>query len=381
VKQVAKIVFWAVLTLAALALLWAFRGAVVLLLLSIAVAAAVRPLVDVLHRHGLSFRIAIAVTYGACLGIVGVLGYVLAARLLVELPFAADQLIESYGHHFEEAIHEIRAAAVAERALGGTMVAFDLLGRAVLVIVLSIYWTGGGDAFERMWLSFLPVERRRNARAVWDATRRAVGAVLRRELGLSVVTGLALSAGFWAAQSELWALGTLSVLILRLIPLLGKPVAVAAAGLSAAPSGLVTAIVVVALTITVLTINRTVLAERAFPMEKPLDPLLEVLVILALAGAFGIPGLIAAPLVAAAIQSAYGEIAGISDSQSELPKVENLAIRMNRIEARFRWSPPPPEVASILSRLNDLIERSVVDLGHGRRRPDRTTGTLPPPIR
>jgi len=357
-KQVAKIVFWVILTLAALWLLWAFRDAFVLLLLSIVVAGAVRPLVDTLHERGVSFRLAIAIAYGACLGIIGLLGYVLATRLLVEIPAAADYFVEAYGHHFERAIHEFRAAAVAQRALGSTFAAFDLIGRTALVIVLSIYWTGGRDQFDRLWLSFLPVDRRRNARTVWFATRRAVGAVLRREVGLSIAAAVPLSLGFWLAQCELWALGTVAVLLLRLIPLIGAPLAVASAALAASPSGILTVILATVIAVAVLAGLRAVVAPRFFPIERPLDPILEVLVILALAGSFGLAGLIASPLVVAAIQTAYAEITGIQDSEDRVPRMEDLATRVSRLERRLSWTTPSPTVVSLFARLQQLIDRA-----------------------
>lgn len=357
-RQVATIVFWVILTLAGLWLLWAFRSALVLLLLSIAVAGAVRPLVDALHERGASFRVAIALAYGVCLGIIGVLVYVLATRLLVEVPLAADSFVESYGHHFERAIHEFRAASIAQLALGSTFKFFDLVGRTALVLVLSIYWTGGRDAFDRLWLSFLPVERRRSARTVWFATRRAVGAVLRREVGLSIAAAVPLLAGLWLAQCELWALGTVSVLLLRLLPLIGAPLAVAAAAAAAAPSGVLPTILVALITIGVLAALRAVVAPRFFPDERPLDPMLEVLVILALASSIGIAGLVAAPLVVAAIQTAYAEITNLKESEDRVPRLEELAERTTRLERRLTWTQPSPEIASLFARLQQLLDRA-----------------------
>lgn len=357
-RQVAVIVLWVILTLAGLWLLWAFRGAFVLLLLSIVVASAVRPLVDRLHERGVSFRLAIAVAYGLCLGIIGLLGYVLVTRMLVEIPAAADHFVESYGHHFETAIHDFRATAVAQRALGSTFAVLDLVGRVALVIVLSIYWTGGGDAFDRLWLSFLPVERRRNARAVWFATRSAVGAVLRRELGLSIAAAVPLLVGFWLAGCELWALGTIAVLLFRLIPLIGGPLAVAAAVLAAVPSGLLATLLAGGIAIAVLAVLRAVVAPRFFPIDRPLDPMLDVVVILALAGSFGLAGLVAAPLVVAAIQTAYAEITGIQASEDRVPRMEDLVTRVGRLERRLSWASPSPAVVSLFARLQQLVDRA-----------------------
>jgi predicted PurR-regulated permease PerM len=357
VKQVARVVFWVLLTLAALALVWAFRGAVVLLLIAVAVAGAVRPVIDDLHARGVPFRLAIAVAYGAGLGIVGLLVYVLAARLVVEIPLAADQLVESYGQHLERAIGEFRGAAVAQQALGSTMALLDLIGRVLLVIVLSIYWTARRDAIERLWLSFLPVERRRGARLIWIETQQAVGTVLRRELGQSILAALALSLGLWLAGVELWALATTVVLALRLIPLLGSGLALAAAVLAAVPSGALPTVTAAILGVAVLGVLRFLIA-RWLPDERPLDPILAVPVVLALASSFGVAGLIAAPLVAAAIQTAYVEAAALRVREGKVPRIDDLDGRLSRIERRLRWSSPPPAVSNLLARLQLLVARA-----------------------
>jgi predicted PurR-regulated permease PerM len=358
VRGVATVVFWVVLTLTALALLWAFSGAVVLFLLSIAVAGAIRPIIDALLARRLSLRAATAVAYAGCLVTVGILVYVLAARLLVEVPFALDRLVEEYGDEFEHAISEFQATTVAEHAVGSTMAAFDLIGRVLLVIVMSIYWTSGRDSFERLCLSLMPVERRKQARTIWIETRSAVGAYLQRELGQSVLATLALSVGFFAAGCDLWALATVAVLLLRLIPLLGGGLAVGAALIAGLASGTLPAILAAVITIAVLLALRTLVAPRWFGIERPIDPILGVLLILALAGTFGLAGLIAAPLVAVAIQTAFSEIVAMQATEAELPSMDDLVRRANRLERRFRWTPPPPSVTSLLARLQQLIERA-----------------------
>lgn len=357
-KEVAKIVFWAVLTLAMVAVLWAFREAGALLLLSIAVASAIQPLIDDLRASGLRFRAAVAVAYAATLGVLGLLVYVLTARLLVEIPEAVDRLVATYGQEVEQVFEAVTAPAVAQQALGGTMATLDLLGAVLIVIVMSIYWTSGRDAFERLWLSLLPIERRRRARSVWIATRRSVGAVLRRELGQSIVVALVLIPGLALAGSELWALGAVAVMVLRLIPLVGETLAVVAAGVTAAPSGLLTAALATVTTIAVLVVLRAIVAPRWFRTERPLDAILEVLVILALGGSFGLPGLIVAPLVAAAIQTVYVEIAAAGPVEEELPRLEDLAARASDLEHRLHETTTSPAVASLLARLQHIIERA-----------------------
>lgn len=377
-KPVARTVFWIVVTLGALALVWAFRGAVVLLLLSIAVGAAMRPMIDVLVARGLSLRSAMAIIYVAVLGIVGTIAWVLAARLVHEVPHAFDRLVDEYAivadtwpqaggfrafvagllpspGDFEQAISQLATSSIAQRVLSSALVALDLAGRVLLVIVMSIYWTSSRDSFERLWLSLLSVERRRQARPVWIATRLAVGAHLRRELGLSLLAALGLSVAFYALGMEYWAIATVAVLVLRLIPLLGAIGAVLAVFAAAAPAGLVVAAIATVATAALLAGLRVV-SPRWFRAE-PLDPILSILVILALGGVLGVVGLIVAPLIAAAIEAAGAAIVNLQTERPE-PTMADLHRRTARLERRFRWSSPPPHIASLLHRLQHLVERA-----------------------
>ena len=128
--------------------------------------------------------------------------------------------------------------------------------------------------------------------------------------------------------------------------------------LAASPSGILTIIIVTAIAVAVLAALRTVVAPRFFPIERPLDPILEVLVILALAGSFGLAGLVAAPLVVAAIQTAYAEITGIQASEDRVPRIEDLVTRVSRLERRLTWAQPSPAVASLFGRLQQLVDRA-----------------------
>jgi len=381
VKHVAMIVFWVAVTLCGLALAWAFRSAAILMLLSMAVSAALRPMVDRLMARGLSASAAIAATYLLSLGVVGVLAYVLTSRLLVEVPTAIDGLVEGYRNaaatwpraggyreflsgvmpppsDFQQAVGDVEASSVAGQALGTTLGLLDVVGQTLLVMVLSIYWTSGRDAFERLWLSFLPGRRRHVAQSIWIAIRRNVGSHLRRELVLSVLVGIILTIGLRLVGCELWALATVSVLVLRLIPLLGGPAAVLAVLVISATSGVVPAILSTALGLALLIVLRLVVAPRTLHVERQLDPILAVVVILALAAHFGLVGLVAATLVAVAVQTLFAEVIALRASEADLPTVGELTARAARLERRFRWTPPSPPIASLLSRLQYLIERA-----------------------
>jgi predicted PurR-regulated permease PerM len=247
---------------------------------------------------------------------------------------------------------------VAGQAVGSLLVLLDVVGQVLLVLVLSIYWTSGRDVFERLWLSLLPSRRRQAAQAIWIATRRNVGLHLRRDLASSVLIGVTLLLGLRAVGCEFFGLATTFVLVLRLVPLLGGPAAVIAVAITASVSGPLAAVLATALTMIVLLVLRLVVAPRALRVEREADPILAVLVILALAANYGIVGLIAAPFLAVAIQTLVAEVIALRASEADLPTVPELTARAQRLERRFRWTPPSPAIASLLSRLQYLLERA-----------------------
>src|SRR5262249_40188614 len=120
----------------------------------------------------------------------------------------------------------------------------------------------------------------------------------------------------------------------------------------------VPAILAPIMTAAVLITLRTVVAPRWFGIERPIDPILGVVLILALAGTFGLPGLIAAPLGAVAVQTAFSEIVDLPATEAQVPGLDDLVRRANRLERQFRWTEAPPSLASLLARLQHLIDRA-----------------------
>jgi putative permease len=381
VKKVAAITFVVLATLLGVALLWALRGAVVLFALSLALSAALRPIVDHLVERGWSQSAAMATVYVATVLDGAVLAYVLGAEAVVEIPRAAQELLTAYEHaartwpragEFRRFVAEHMpppgeldkllasvAPGLARGAVGSTLSILDVLGSALAVLALSIYWGANRNAFERVWLSLLPVDRRMRARTVWTATRLAAGAHLRHEVGQSALTATALGLGFWALGSDYWAVPAIAVAVLRLVPLLGIAVAIAAAagaGLATSPGH---ALAFAGMTLVVLLVVRFVIAPRVFQPPR-LNPILAVMVVLAMAGTYGVAGIVFAPLIAAAIQTCFSELVAPA-TMAPASSVDDLRQRAEKLERDADERPLSPELASMLGRLRALLD----DAGSG----------------
>ena len=199
-KRLAWFTLLVLATLTLAMIFWEFRVAVVLFGLSLAVAAAVRPLVDRLAARGVPRGLALLVTYAMCIGGLIALVLILSGPLLTDLQQLTRDLASGYeqltaqwptgsplqqmlasqlpaASDLSTAITGPQGGAVLQAVLGLTMGSFDLLGQLLIVLVLSMYWSADQEHFKRLWLSLLPfrcgrgrVTSGRTSRSVWAPT-------------------------------------------------------------------------------------------------------------------------------------------------------------------------------------------------------------------
>jgi len=187
-KRLAWFTLLILATLTTAILFWEFRAAVVLFILSLAVAASVRPLVDWFAARGLPRGLALLFTYAICVGGVIALVLILSGPLLANLQQLTKDVISGYeqiqaqwptgsplqqslarqlpaASDVSQAITGPQGGALLQTVLGLTLGSFDLLGQLLIVLVLSMYWSADQEHFKRLWLSLLPFQARARARA------------------------------------------------------------------------------------------------------------------------------------------------------------------------------------------------------------------------
>ncbi|MHB0856777.1 MAG: AI-2E family transporter [Anaerolineae bacterium] len=374
----------ALLTVAALVLLWGVREAIALFLLSLAVAAAFRPGVRLLVRRGLPRIPALFAVY------LSVVAVVAALLVLASGPLVRDlhSFVEDVTLGYEQAVTEWpesgtslqrtiagqlpplsdllevltgpEGAALAQQVFGAASGFFDLAGNLGLVLILSLYWSVDQTRFERLWLSLVPVTRRSIVRDVWREAEGCVGAYIRSEFTLSLIAGLTLSMGYAGLGAPYAAVLGLFGALARLIPWVGPLLAVLPAALLAWTVGPVQAVLVIVLGLGLLYALDLVLRPRILCREH-YSALVLAVVLVAMAHAGGLLGVLLAPLVAVTIQvlvlgarrapnAAAVPAGGIADLHERL---ERLKERVAREE-----QPPPPEVVNLLQRLDALLARA-----------------------
>jgi putative permease len=389
-KRLAWFTLLVLATLTLALIFWEFRVAVVLFSLSLAVAAAVRPLVDRLATRGMPRGLALSVAYVLCFGGLLALVLILSGLLLSDLQQLTRDLTHSYeqlkmqwptgspmqqvvasklpaASDLSKAISGPQGGIVLQAVLGLTMSSLDLLGQLLIVLVLSIYWSADQEHFKRLWLSLLPLQARGRARDVWQNIEVGFGSYLRSQAIQSVLAVVLLSLGYQAMGLPYPIALALIGAIGWLIPWVGVLVAVIPAawvGLSISPMlGLAAA----ALTIGVLAFLEFVVEPRLFKRER-FSSLLAVIVLLVLSDEYGLIGILVAPPVAVAIQIVAGQMwrattrALVAPPANPIVSTQPIGMLQTRLALVHMQLAAQPEsrreLNNLADRLEQLIERA-----------------------
>ena len=351
-----------VITLAGLLLIWQFSVAIVLFLLSLAVAAALRPLINSLMGSRVSKRLALAVVYSILVVLIVGTFFLVGARILDELQTASDDLLASYdraktqwpvsGTLFQQTLAEQLppSANLYEALISGEGVPalqgvlgiaqdfFSILGNIAIVLILSLYWSADQLRFERLGLSLLPSEYHSRALHTWRSIEAGVGAYLRSEFVQSALAGLLLWAIYLTLDIRYPALLAMWGAVVRLIPWFGALIAVLPALFVAIGSSPILGIVAAISTVVVLFLLKEVIEPRVFHRHK-YSSLLIVLFVIGLAEAFGFIGVILAPPLAVAVQIMFRELFPLPASQFSQEvsdRVSNIRKRLLQLRRRIQ---------------------------------------------
>src|SRR6185436_10682478 len=175
-------------TLLALVVLWQFRIVVIYVLISLAVAATVRPSARSETRRSVATRRLLILLYVVSLAIFGLLIFLVGRLFIVDL----QQLGQKISTQSTWILPSQLEAGLFQQALVGWLPTPDKLFEAItsqrqlmlsavlgftqgiggivsgffVILFLSVYWSINQYHFERLWLSLLPSEQRKQARDI-----------------------------------------------------------------------------------------------------------------------------------------------------------------------------------------------------------------------
>ena len=369
-------------TLMILILIWQFISAIVLFLLSLAVAAALRPLINSLTGRYVPKRIALGTIYFLLTAAILSSFWLIGTPLLDELQIATDDSIAAYerakvewpesGTAFQQALAEqlppsadLYRVLISEQGIpalasvfGIAQNFFSTLGQIAIILILSLYWSADQFRFERLGLTLLPEEHHPRALHIWRSVETGVGEYLRSELIQSVLTGLFLWLGFSMLGIRYPVLLALWGAIVRLIPWFGAVIAALPVLLIGLAMSSTMGILAALYTIGILLILNLVIEPRFFPRYKYSASLI-VLFVIALGETIGFIGVILAPPLAVAVQILFQHLYPLPElTASEVSEqVTDIRKRLLELRRRIQNSRKRGSIR-LMERLQRLVRRT-----------------------
>jgi predicted PurR-regulated permease PerM len=381
-KQIIRFGAAIMTTLLALVVLWQFRIVVVYMLISLMLAAALRPLVNRLAGRGFVVRVAWILLYLVALGSFGFLLFLTGQTAINEIQQLAHSVsvqdawrlpVWLEGSSFQqtlvawlpppsklfEAVTGDQGQLVLPAILGFTQGIGSVVSGVLVILFLSLYWCINQIHFERLWLSLLPSGQRKQARSIWRTIEPDLGAYIRSQVIQSLLAGLLLGLGYWLLGSPYPALLALAGALACLIPVVGAALVVIPVLLVGLLTSVQLSLFTVLYALVVLIALGVCVKPRLFNRRWD-NPILTVVLLIALADAFGLVGIIVAPPLSVVCQILWSRLFSRRAVLGAAAQVSDLKERQARVWDTIRAmdEPPLPLVTSSMERLTRLIEKA-----------------------
>jgi predicted PurR-regulated permease PerM len=380
-KQLVRFGAAVLATLLALVALWQFRGVLVYVLLSLTLAAALAPLAARLLKGRLVVRGAWLFLYLVVLGSFGFLLFSTGEAAINEIQRLARTLSAQdvwqlppwlEGTTFQqalvtrlpapsqlfEAVTGDQGQLVLPTLLGITQGLGSVVSGALIVLLLSLYWSSNQVHFERLWLSLLPAEQRKQVRDIVRTIELNIGAYLRGLVVQSLLVGLLLGLGYWLLGFPYPALLALTGALVCLIPVMGAPLALLSPLLVGLLTSVETSLLAGLYTLAILIAVEIWVKPRLFNRSLS-NPMLTVLLLVALFDAFGLMGILVAPPVSIVCQVLWNRLVSHRAVAGKAVQLSDLQERLSRVQATIEgMDAPPPLVTSSVERLAQLLAQS-----------------------
>ena len=226
----------AALAVAALAFgLWQVRSVLILLLLAITLAAAIRPGVEWLRRHHVPEAIAILLHFVVLGGAVGLLLWLAVPPALQQIEHALDPNVIAGAHPGQGTGVQDRALAWLQQHLRELPTGTELIhpvatyghkaGEVFVAIFFTLaatwYCVSEREAILRLLTMLTPESKRDTVRETCLAIDRRLGAYTRLRLLMIFAVGGVLAAGFYVIGLDFWLLVGAFVGLIEIVPIIG----------------------------------------------------------------------------------------------------------------------------------------------------------------
>jgi predicted PurR-regulated permease PerM len=309
-------------------LLYRLRVVLFLFFVAIVIGTAIRPLVEWLHRRGISRSLGIIIIYiliaGLLTGFIAMIFPLLAdqaAEISQKLPeyFANlrgalvnsnNRLLQNIGWRFPSQLSliAIRDPATEEviDQVAQTLLYTNVVLKGILstlaVFLLAYYWTQEGNLVLRSILRVFPQQRRKRIREFLQSAETKLGGYVRGQGVLCIVIGMAAFIAYAAIGLPYTLVLAIFAGVMEMVPIFGP-------GLGAIPAFLVAlsvdpgkAVWVVVATVVIQLLENAVLVPRIMKNSMGVNPIIVLLSLIAFGSVFGFAGALLALPLAAIIQ-------------------------------------------------------------------------------
>jgi predicted PurR-regulated permease PerM len=307
--------------------LQASTGVLVLVLISLLLAAALDPIVDWVRRRSRLSRA------GTVLGVYVIFTILVALLLLLVVPAAVEELTElserapALLRDFRATIEGLEPEALrtalirlveqAEKAIASNptevgpdpevivqagLTAAEAVISVITVLSLTFFWLIGRETMQRFTLALLPAEQRAGTREAWNIAEGRLGLWVRGQVTLMVSIGLVTTvAYFLLGLDNALVLGVIAG-IAEVIPIVGPAIGAIPALISATiTGGPELALLVAVVYVVIQTVEGNVLVPMVMKNAVGLPPFLVIVALLVGAAVAGLTGALLSIPVAAVI--------------------------------------------------------------------------------
>jgi putative permease len=380
-KQVVVIGTAVMTTLLALVVFWQFRIVVIYVLVSLALAATVRPIFRRESQRSFMPRLLLVLLYMVSIVTFGLLILLIGRFLIGDL----QQLVKTIsiqntwvlparleGSLFQQALDrwlptpdKLFEAITSQRqlmlsaVLGFTQGIGGIVSGLFIILFLSIYWSINQNHFERLWLSLLPSEQRTHAREIWRTLEHDLGAYIRSEITQSLLAVLLLGLGYWMLGAPYPALLAVVAAVAWLVPVVGAALAVILPLLLGLLTGAQFSLFTVLYTLIVLIALQVWVEPRLFSRPRN-NPILTLVILLAMADTFGLLGIIVAPPLSVVCQTLWSLLIINRKAPDTSLQFSDLKERQAHLYVALdeMKGPPLPLIVSSLERLASLLDKA-----------------------
>lgn len=223
--------------------LWHLKVLIALLLVAMIISSAMRPGIELLHRHRIPRGFGVAIHYAGVVVVLGLLLWLIVPRVITQVQHASGSLPGQTGE-LHQAVknstgikHDILAgiesrlnafphgSKLVHQAINAGKMAIEVLVGIFFTLAIAAYWIFEKERAQSIILRLVRPERRKVVADTWDLIDAKLGAFVRGQLLLITMVSTILSVAFWIDGLPYFLLLGIFAGLVEIVPVVGPLIA------------------------------------------------------------------------------------------------------------------------------------------------------------